>query len=49
MPGLDEGIVIATAWAGIAANDQEGVQENSQRDTTHGVAVVRMDDLGTHA
>lgn len=45
VPELDEGVVIATAWAGVTADDQEGVKENSKRDPTHGVAVVRMDDL----
>jgi len=49
LPGLDEGIVIAAAWAGIAASDQQGVQEDSQRDPTHGIAVIRMDDLRTYS
>ena len=49
VPGLDEGLVVAAPWAGIAPYDLERVEEDGQRDAPHGIPVIGMDDLGADA
>lgn len=49
VPRLDMGIVVAAARAGIAPCDLQGVEEDSQGHSAHGVAVIGVDDLGDDA